>query len=146
MGVASESGAEVFEVSYFGRRAYLAQSPQFYKQMAVAGGFERVFEIGPAFRAEPSFTARHETEFTSIDMEVAWIDDHEDLMRLEEEWLAFVLGEVRREHGKHIRETFGVELTVHGSNASYRTLRADDLTRVPTRRRRPRLDRTARCA
>jgi nondiscriminating aspartyl-tRNA synthetase len=112
MGVASESGAEVFEVSYFGRRAYLAQSPQFYKQMAVAGGLERVFEIGPAFRAEPSFTARHETEFTSIDVEVAWIDDHEDLMRLEEEWLAFVLGEVRREHGKDIRETFGVELTV----------------------------------
>jgi nondiscriminating aspartyl-tRNA synthetase len=112
MGVASESGAEVFEVSYFGRRAYLAQSPQFYKQMAVAGGFERVFEIGPVFRAEPSFTARHDTEFTSIDMEVAWIDDHEDLMRLEEEWLVFVLDEVRREHGKHIREIFGVELTV----------------------------------
>jgi aspartyl/asparaginyl-tRNA synthetase len=112
MGAASESGAEVFEVAYFGGRAYLAQSPQFYKQMAVAGGFERVFEIGPAFRAEHSFTSRHETEFTSIDMEVAWIDSHEDLMRLEEEWLAFVLGEIRREHGERIRETFGVEVTV----------------------------------
>jgi aspartyl-tRNA synthetase len=112
MGAASESGAEVFEVAYFGGRAYLAQSPQFYKQMAIAGGFERVFEIGPAFRAEHSFTSRHETEFTSIDMEVAWIDSHADLMRLEEEWLAFVLGEVRREHGERIRETFGVEVTV----------------------------------
>jgi aspartyl-tRNA synthetase len=112
MGAASESGAEVFQVAYFGRRAYLAQSPQFYKQMAVAGGFERVFEIGPAFRAEPSFTARHETEFTSIDMEVAWIDNHEDLMRLEEEWLAFVFGEVCREHGERIHETFGVALMV----------------------------------
>ncbi len=59
-------------VKYFGTTAFLAQSPQLYKQMAIAGGLERVFEIGPAFRAEPSFTSRHETEFTSIDMEVGW--------------------------------------------------------------------------
>jgi nondiscriminating aspartyl-tRNA synthetase len=112
MSAASESGAEVFEVAYFGCPAYLAQSPQFYKQMAIAGGLERVFEIGPAFRAEPSFTTRHETEFTSIDMEVAWIDGHEDLMRLEEEWLAFVFAEVRRAHGNDIRQVFSVELAV----------------------------------
>src|SRR6516164_9282002 len=94
------------------RSTYLAQSSRFYKQMAMAAGFERVFEIGPAFRAEPSFTTRHETEFTSIDMEVAWIDSHEDLMRLEEEWLAYVLAKVRNEHCKEIREIFGVELRV----------------------------------
>jgi aspartyl-tRNA synthetase len=72
MGTASESGAEVFEVGYFGRPAYLAQSPQFYKQMAIAGGIDRVFEVGPVFRAEPSFTSRHSTEFTGVDVELAW--------------------------------------------------------------------------
>jgi aspartyl-tRNA synthetase len=68
MGTASESGAEVFEVGYFGRTAYLAQSPQFYKQMAIAAGVDRVFEVGPVFRAEPSFTSRHATEFTGVDV------------------------------------------------------------------------------
>jgi adenylate kinase family enzyme len=90
MGTFSESGAEAFEVKYFDDRpAFLAQSPQFYKQMAMAAGFERVFEIGPAFRAEPSFTTRHETEFTSIDMELSWIDSREDVMQVEERWLAY---------------------------------------------------------
>ena len=65
MGSASESGAELFKVEYFERMAYLAQSPQFYKQMAMAAGFGKVFEIGPVFRANPSFTSRHDTEFTS---------------------------------------------------------------------------------
>lgn len=80
--------------------------------MAIAGGLEHVFEIGSAFRAEPSFTTRHETEFTSIDMEVAWIDSHEDLMRLEEEWLAYIFAEVCHEHCKEIRAIFDVELRV----------------------------------
>jgi aspartyl-tRNA synthetase len=110
MGTASESGSEVFAVKYFGTTAYLAQSPQFYKQMAIAGGMERVFEIGPAFRAEPSFTSRHETEFTSVDMEVAWIDDHYDLMDLEERWLAHAIGAVADAHGAAIQELFGVEI------------------------------------
>ncbi len=92
MGSASESGAELFKVEYFDTTAYLAQSPQFYKQMAIAGGFERVFEIGPVFRANPSFTSRHDTEFTSVDVEIAWIDSHEDVMSFEERWLAHVLG------------------------------------------------------
>ena len=74
MGTASESGAEVFQVGYFGRPAYLAQSPQFYKQMAIAGGIDRVFEVGPVFRAEPSFTSRHTTEFTGVDVELGWIE------------------------------------------------------------------------
>ena len=93
MGTASESGAEVFEVGYFGRTAYLAQSPQFYKQMAIAAGVDRVFEVGPVFRAEPSFTSRHATEFTGVDVELAWIDGVEDVMSFEERMLAHVLAD-----------------------------------------------------
>jgi aspartyl-tRNA synthetase len=67
---ATESGSELFQLDYFGQRASLAQSPQFYKQMAMAAGLERVFEIGPVFRANPSHTVRHDTEFTGVDMEM----------------------------------------------------------------------------
>ena len=112
MGSASESGAELFKVEYFDTTAYLAQSPQFYKQMAIAGGFERVFEVGPVFRANPSFTSRHDTEFTSVDVEIAWIDSHEDVMAFEERWLAHVLGAVKDQHGREIERTFGVEVVV----------------------------------
>jgi len=113
MGTFSESGAEAFKVAYFGdRTAYLAQSPQFYKQMAMAAGFERVFEIGPAFRAEPSFTPRHETEFTSLDMEIAWTADHHELMALEESWLAHAIARVAEVHGREIRERLGVDVAI----------------------------------
>lgn len=112
MGSASESGAELFKVDYFDRTAYLAQSPQFYKQMAIAGGFERVFEIGPVFRANPSFTSRHDTEFTSVDVEIAWIDSHEDVIAFEEGWLTHVLRVVAAAHGEQIAHTFGVEVLV----------------------------------
>lgn len=80
----SESGAEVFELKYFETKAYLAQSPQFYKQMAMASGFEKVFCTGAIFRAEPSFTTRHMTEFTGWDLEVSYIDSHYDVMAEEE--------------------------------------------------------------
>jgi len=112
MGSASESGAELFKVDYFDRTAYLAQSPQFYKQMAIAAGFGKVFEIGPVFRANPSFTSRHDTEFTSVDVEISWIDSHEDVIAFEEAWLAHVLQTVAAEHGDAIRDTFGIELAV----------------------------------
>ena len=112
MGTASESGAEVFEVGYFGRKAYLAQSPQFYKQAAIAAGVDRVFEVGPVFRAEPSFTARHATEFTGVDVELAWIDGVEDVMDFEERMLAHVLAEVAAAHGPAIKEHFGVDVVV----------------------------------
>ncbi|MFH0712661.1 MAG: aspartate--tRNA(Asn) ligase [Candidatus Jorgensenbacteria bacterium] len=112
MGSASESGAELFEVKYFDRKAYLAQSPQFYKQMAMAAGFDRVFEIGPVFRANPSFTSRHDTEFTSVDVEVSWIDSHEDVMQLEERWLRHVLQVVKAEHGEEIKAVFNTEIVV----------------------------------
>jgi aspartyl-tRNA synthetase len=112
MGSASESGAELFKVEYFERTAYLAQSPQFYKQMAMAAGFGKVFEIGPVFRANPSFTSRHDTEFTSVDVELSWIDSHEDVMVFEETWLAHVLGAVKDAHGEAIEATFETELVV----------------------------------
>lgn len=110
MGTFSESGSEVFAVKYFDTTAFLAQSPQFYKQMAVAGGMERVFEVGPAFRAEPSFTSRHETEFTSIDMEIGWIEDHRELMEFEERWLAHAIDAVADVHGAEIRKVFGIDI------------------------------------
>jgi aspartyl-tRNA synthetase len=112
MASASESGAEVFKLGYFNRAAYLAQSPQFFKQMAIAAGIDRVFEIGPVFRAEPSFTSRHATEFTGVDVELAWIDDVEDVMAFEERMLAAVLAAVADQHGEAIREHFGVEVAV----------------------------------
>lgn len=111
MGSPSESGAELFEVQYFETKAYLAQSPQFYKQMAIAAGFERVFEVGPVFRADPSFTSRHMTEFTGLDMEIAYIDSHEDVMQVLEQTLNYVYTRVQAQYGEEIKALFGVELT-----------------------------------
>lgn len=110
MSTPSESGAELFEVKYFERTAYLAQSPQFYKQMAMAAGFEKVFEIGPIFRANPSFTSRHDTEFTGFDAEISYIHSHEDVMREEENMLAFMIDRVKEKLGQRIREVYGREL------------------------------------
>jgi nondiscriminating aspartyl-tRNA synthetase len=112
MGSASESGAELFKVEYFEGVAYLAQSPQFYKQMAMAAGFGKVFEVGPVFRANPSFTSRHDTEFTSVDVEISWIDSHDEVMQFEERWLAHVLAAVKETHGEQIASTFDTELIV----------------------------------
>ncbi|MPZ26977.1 MAG: aspartate--tRNA(Asn) ligase [Micromonosporaceae bacterium] len=93
VAAATESGADVFPVGYFGRSAYLAQSPQFYKQLLV-GVFERVYEVGPAFRAEPHDTARHLAQFTSLDAELGFIDDHRDVMAVLRDVLAGMLGAV----------------------------------------------------
>lgn len=108
----SESGAELFSLDYFDRKAYLAQSPQFYKQMAMAAGFERIFEIGPVFRADPSFTARHMTEFTGVDVEISWIQSHEDIMEFEERWLQYIYQQVKDKYGDEIKEVLGVDLVV----------------------------------
>lgn len=94
MSTPSESGAEVFEVNYFDRKAYLAQSPQFYKQMAMAAGFEKVFMVGPVFRAEPSFTTRHLTEFTGWDFELSFIENHHDIMDAEEGMIIYGFKEI----------------------------------------------------
>lgn len=109
---ASESGSEVFEVKYFDRKAYLAQSPQFYKQMAMASGFERIFECGPVFRAEKSHTKKHATEFTGFDLEFSFINSFEDVMKLEEEMLAHMLKRIKERYGEQIKETFNVDVVV----------------------------------
>ena len=87
IAAASESGSEVFKVDYFDRNAYLAQSPQFYKQMAMASGFDRIFEVGPVFRAEKSYTSKHTTEFSGFDLEFSYITSFKDVMKMEEELL-----------------------------------------------------------
>ncbi len=112
VGAPSESGAELFTLPYFENTAYLAQSPQFYKQMAMSAGYENVFEIGPVFRADPSFTSRHMTEFTGVDMEMSWIDSHEDVMNFMERWLAYTYEKVIEKHADAVKETFDVDLEV----------------------------------
>jgi nondiscriminating aspartyl-tRNA synthetase len=112
MATPSESRAELFRVDYFEGDAYLAQSPQFFKQMAQSAGFGKMFEIGPAFRADPSFTSRHATEFTSVDTEISWIDSHEDVMALQEQLMVAGLTAVKEKHGEEIQSLFGVEVIV----------------------------------
>ncbi|MBQ3118450.1 MAG: aspartate--tRNA(Asn) ligase [Clostridia bacterium] len=112
IGAASESGSDVFEVKYFDRNAYLAQSPQFYKQMAMASGFEKIFEVGPVFRAEKSFTSKHTTEFTGFDLEFSYIEDYRDVMQLEAELLTYALEKVADKYGKEIEEMFGIPVVV----------------------------------
>lgn len=106
LGTASESGAEVFKLDYFGKTVYLAQSPQFYKQMAMASGFNNVFEIAPAFRAENSHTAYHATEFTSVDCEISWIQSHHDVMDMEEAVCKNVLKKVKSEMNEDFKRVF----------------------------------------
>ena len=112
IAAASESGADVFEVGYFDKKAYLAQSPQFYKQMAMAAGFERIFETGPVFRAEKSYTNRHTTEFTGFDLEFSYIESFHDVMQLEAELLAYALSHVKERCGEAIARLYGKEVVV----------------------------------
>ena len=112
IGTASESGSEVFEVKYFDRLAYLAQSPQFYKQMAMSSNFNRIFEVAPCFRAENSNTSKHTTEFTSFDVEFSYINGVEDVMKLESEMLVYGLEKLKETMGEEIKSTFGIDITV----------------------------------
>lgn len=102
----TEGGSEMFTVNYFDRRAFLAQSPQFYKQMMVGAGFERVFEIGHAYRAELHSTWRHLNEYVSLDVEMGFLEDEGDLMDLEEAFLRYLF--------PHLKETCGYELKLLG--------------------------------
>lgn len=104
MESASESGADVFKVQYFDKDAYLAQSPQFYKQMAMSSGFEKVFVTGPVFRAEPSYTTRHMTEFTGWDFEISYVNSHEDVMVEEENLLVTGF--------KSIKDNLGLDIEI----------------------------------
>ena len=112
IAAASESGSEVFEVKYFDRNAYLAQSPQFYKQMAMAAGFDRIFECGPVFRAEKSYTSKHTTEFTGFDLEFSYVTSFRDVMKMEEELLTYMLQCVKDAYGDEIEEKFGLPVIV----------------------------------
>ena len=112
MNAPSESGAELFEVKYFDRTAYLAQSPQFYKQMAMAAGFEKVFEIGQVFIANPSFTSRHDTEFTSYDVEISFIESYKDIISLEERLIQYMLTKVKEKLGDLILNFYDREIII----------------------------------
>lgn len=94
LGAASEGGANVFELKYFDRQAYLAQSPQFYKQMLIASRFQKVMEIGPVFRAENSNTARHLTEFTGLDLEMEFQEHYHEVMGVLEDLMLFIFNEL----------------------------------------------------
>jgi nondiscriminating aspartyl-tRNA synthetase len=105
----TEGGSEMFTVNYFDRRAFLAQSPQFYKQMMVGAGFERVFEVGYAYRAELHNTWRHLNEYVSLDIEMGFIEDEEDLMSLEEGFINYLFAHLSKVCKKEL-ELFGVTL------------------------------------
>ncbi|KAI5818660.1 hypothetical protein BZA77DRAFT_306139 [Pyronema omphalodes] len=112
IAAASEGGANVFKVTYFNKDAYLAQSPQLYKQMLVVGGFERVMEIGPVFRAENSQTHRHMTEFTGLDMEMAFDEHYHEVMEVLADMLVNVFKGLRTQYAKEIaivREQYPIE-------------------------------------
>ncbi len=100
----TEGGTHLFEVKYFERVAYLAQSPQFYKEHGVAG-FERVFETGHAYRAEPHATSRHLTEYYSLDLEFGFIDGPEDVIQLERELLTYIFESLNRDYG-HVLDSY----------------------------------------
>lgn len=124
---ASESGSDVFEVDYFDRKAYLAQSPQFYKQMSMAAGFERVFEVGPVFRAEKSYTSKHTTEFTGFDLELSYITSYRDVMKLEEDLLRNMLAQLEEKFGEKIVEVFGEECKITVPSAPFPVIKLADL-------------------
>lgn len=108
---AAESGAEMFKIDYFGKAACLSQSPQFYKQMALASGFEKVFEIGLVYRAENSHTSYHAAEIEMLDVEIAYIDSVEDVMNDEENWVRYFMTKLKEKHGEEIKQTFNVEVS-----------------------------------
>lgn len=108
---ATEGGAEVFKLDYFGQEATLAQSPQLYKQMMV-GAFERVFEIGPAFRAEPSVTTRHMSEVTMLDIEMGFIKNHEEVLDAVQDMVYNAVTRIYKEHADDLKAVGAPELVL----------------------------------
>lgn len=129
IGAASESGSDVFEVKYFDTHAYLAQSPQFYKQMAMAAGLERIFETGPVFRAEKSYTNKHATEFSGFDLEFSYVDSVYDVMKMEEDLLTYTLARVKEAHGDEIVRLYGEEYEVIVPTQPFPVIKLKDLYR-----------------
>lgn len=107
ISAASEGGANVFRVTYFKSDAFLAQSPQFYKQMAICADFPRVYEVGPVFRAENSFTHRHMTEFTGLDMEMTFKSDYHEVVQFLARLLMHIFRELPRRYGAEIATVRG---------------------------------------
>lgn len=107
----AESGADVFEVNYFGRQAYLSQSPQLYKQMLMSSGIEKVYEIAAYWRAEKSHTSRHLTEFWMLDVETSFIDGIEDVLKLLEDMMVYVISELKDEEYRSL-EVLNVKLDI----------------------------------
>ncbi len=109
--LSSEGGSEVFELkNYFGQKAYLTQSPQLYKQMSMMAGFDKTFEIGEYFRANPSFTSRHDTEFTGIDVEISFIESHHDVMDAEEALLKHIINNIKAQFNDEYKKYFGGDI------------------------------------
>jgi aspartyl-tRNA synthetase len=107
--VASEGGAEVFEIKYYDKKAYLTQSPQFFKQMSMAAGFEKTFEITPYYRAEKSYTSRHACESFNMDFEISYINDHHTLMDIEEAAIKSVHKVIEKKCGKMLKDVMGID-------------------------------------
>ncbi len=107
----TEGGTNIFEVKYFEKQAFLAQSPQFYKQIMVGSGLERVFEIGPVFRAEIHNTARHLNEYISLDFEMGFIKDEQDIIDMQEALVKYIVTEIQQSH-KDILKEFGVKIKI----------------------------------
>ncbi|MBU3091027.1 aspartate--tRNA(Asn) ligase [Clostridium sp. CF011] len=105
----TEGGTDMFEMKYFENKAYLAQSPQFYKQMMVGAGFERVFEVAHVYRAEQHNTNRHLNEYVSMDLEMGFIEDEDDIIEMEEMLLKFILNKVEKE-GKIYLKTLNADI------------------------------------
>ena len=109
--LSSEGGSEVFELKdYFGQKACLTQSPQLYKQMSMMAGFDKTFEIGEYFRANPSFTSRHDTEFTGIDVEISCIESHHEVMDVEEALLSYIIKGIKNEFNDEYKKYFGKDV------------------------------------
>lgn len=117
----AEGGTAIFEVKYFEKKAYLAQSPQFYKQMLVAAGYERVFEVGHVYRAEEHNTLRHLNEYVSLDLEMGFIEDEFEIMNLETELLKYILTYIKTDCSKEL-DILNVELPSIGEEIPHMRL------------------------
>ncbi|MCM1371275.1 MAG: aspartate--tRNA(Asn) ligase [Clostridium sp.] len=124
----AESGAEMFKLDYFGIKACLSQSPQFYKQMAMSSGFGKIFEIGPVFRAENSHTSYHATEIEMVDVEISWINSVDDVMDEEEKWIKYFMNRLKEEYGEKIKNIFNVE--VSDVNNKFPRITFDDVKKI----------------
>lgn len=110
-GAAAEGGSELFKLDYFGKPAVLSQSPQLYKQMAMASGFNKVFEIGQVFRAENSHTSYHASEILMVDAEISWVNSVHDVCDMQEAWVKYFMNALKEKHGEEIKNIYKVEIS-----------------------------------